>query len=299
MIRSLFVIALVPVLVLALIVACGGDEETGARLSRDEYFRELDAIGDELRESFDEQMFAVADEASDEERHEALVGYYEYIADNLEAAGRDFDTLTPPMELAKVHSDLVGGTYDVAESMRNLADEVRALDPQSLYGLNTLGFFGAVETAATRIEEACDMLEVESGGTFECDPDSMAGLGGCIEIRGGINGEPPTTYDCSSDRPSFDMAPGVSGRLVEAPQLPEQLEAVSEYLEFGGSSSGAAVIGIPLIEAASDADNIGWYTYRDEVWTLLDVPVQLAVDGSMVEGDFEAIPANLIVLRER
>ena len=75
---------------------------------------------------------------------------------------------------------------------------------------------------------------------------------------------------------------------------------MSQYIEFEAESSDtSSVISLPLKEPVEDATRLGWYSYENGEWQRLDVTVRVVQAGTLAEGDFAAIPASLVVLRER
>jgi len=321
MIRSLFVFFLVPVLGLALIVACGGDEEAGLPLARDEYFRELQERFDSWAEAYLELAFEFPDSLSEEERVSAGFDFYHQQVDLTQDLARKLDAMTPPPSLMDLHLDLASTADDSADTFAAWVDWVRLTDPEERESVGSapnsvdLKEAGdrfemaclAVEDASAEafscfsLERACLAIEDESADAFSCDGGGTRGGVFCFGGIGGLGDDPQPAevVECSSELLDIDLPFGIGGERSDPPSIPTELEPMSEYLEFGGSSSGTTTIGFPLLKPVKDTAGLGWYTYREGVWTLLDVPVRLALDGSVAEGEFEVVPPNLIVLRER
>lgn len=132
----------------------------------------------------------------------------------------------------------------------------------------------------------------------------------CAEI--GVPGEAtpssPTPEPSCEPGDDFTSIPGIRGAITDPPPLPSNMIALSRYLEFEiGQSSTSANISLPLIaEAPSSLDAIFtpvWYTYDSGQWRALDTIVQIhrstiSVQNAMASGDFDPIPANLILLAE-
>ena len=103
--------------------------------------------------------------------------------------------------------------------------------------------------------------------------------------------------DGSGDGQSIDIAPGIRGRLAQIPALPPGLEAASQYIEFEiENENSPAVIGLPLRSPATEADNLGFYTFLSGRWQR-QANVELLEEGRVAQGDFTAVPGNLAVLR--
>lgn len=99
------------------------------------------------------------------------------------------------------------------------------------------------------------------------------------------------------DGQTIDIAPGIRGRLADIPALPPGLEAMSQYIEFEVEDENSpAVIGLPLNDPVSDADDLGFYTFASNRWQR-QADVTLEQDGRVAQGDFNAVPGNLAVLR--
>src|SRR5438132_3660945 len=91
---------------------------------------------------------------------------------------------------------------------------------------------------------------------------------------------------------------GVSGRLTsQIPNLPPGLQQVSDYVEFNLDKDVPPISGfaLPLREKIEDPAGLGFYTFVESRWQrLTDVKV---VRSGRAEGEFNSIPANLVVLR--
>jgi len=292
MIRSLFVVPLVVVASLAVFGACGGDDETGLPLSRDEYFRELEEPINQLQDSLTEFEPDLSDDPSDEERHAAVVAFYEQVADVQEELAAALASITPPVALVDMHAEFVAANEASADVVRGIAKELRVTYPADIIVARD----DALADTNERLKLVCAALEEESAGAFSCDEDGdvVGGSGICITSDG--------VADCPSDGAGseINIAPGINGRLRDVPPLPERYEALSRYIVFEVEDPGGrATIGLPLEQPVDDASDLGWYSYQDDEWRRLDVPVRLLQDGSTAEGDFDAVPTSLIVLRER
>jgi hypothetical protein len=298
MVRITFVVSLVLVPALFVIGACGAEEELGPELSREEYFRELQWRFDEWHDAFDDDDPALFEDPSDEEELAAFVAFYERAAVVAEGLARDLSSLRPPASLAEPHSELVAAVEGLATAARGIAQESRAVDPLDVDAFrDEVPAFDDLKAASERGEVACRALEDASAGGFSCFPEVMRGGVECfsdIDVIGDGIG------DCSSDGPEINIAPGMSGRLAEMPPVPEGLEALTQYIEFDADYSDTeTVIGMPLKEPVADATGLWWYSYDNGEWLRLDVAVLLVQAGTTAEGDFEAIPASLVILREK
>ena len=92
---------------------------------------------------------------------------------------------------------------------------------------------------------------------------------------------------------------GLEGRLTsEIPALPPGLDQVSDYYQFNlDPESQPAVRGfaLPLRDTVEDPAALGFYSFNEDRWRrLADVKV---VREGRAEGEFNEIPANLVVLR--
>jgi hypothetical protein len=280
MIRSPFVVPLVIAASLGILAACGGDDdEAGLPLSRDEYFRELQGTFDDLQDSFSGFEYDLSDDPSDEESYDATVDFYERVAGYTEELSSGLASITPPVSLADMHSELVAATEDSGDPVRSIVEEFESVDGGDIDGLRTvvLRWYDDLGTTSERLKIVCTSLEEESAGEFTCDED-----GDVVSWS------------------SFDIAPGITGELRDAPPLPDGYEALSTYIAFRvDGPGGQRRIGLPLDRAMEDASDLGWYSYEDGEWRRLDVPVRLIDDGSTAEGEFDSVPPNLIALRER
>lgn len=87
---------------------------------------------------------------------------------------------------------------------------------------------------------------------------------------------------------------------VRLPRVPDGYEALSQlYTEQDakvGGRSGPFVVSLSLVQATTDARNIGIYTYRSGEWVRL-ANAALQAGGTEVRGQIDQMPANLAVLR--
>jgi len=96
---------------------------------------------------------------------------------------------------------------------------------------------------------------------------------------------------------TFDVVPGVTGRLTQIPTLPPGLQALSQYIEFELTiENSPRLIGVPLSETVADGSGLGFYTFLDGRWQR-QVDVEIVSGGRVAEGDFPLVPENVVVLR--
>lgn len=292
MIRFAFAISILVAVGVAF-AACGGSDDSP--LSEEEYF---DRLG-ELTSSSD----AAAEPAGDAppEEHEAWEDWIlngqvigtraqaEAFADFIE----ELEALQPPDTLRDVHTRFISATKAMWLALGETLAHLEQLESLHESSEARDAVEGSLLAAAEQQFEACKALEDASSGSFSCLTDGI-----CYSdlSRAAVVG-------CSSDGTGGSeilIAPGITGRLRDVPPLPDGYEALSAYIVFEfDDSGGLATIGMPLNRSMEDAADLGWYSYESGEWQRLDVPVRVANGGTIAEGDFEAIPATLVVLREK
>ena len=100
----------------------------------------------------------------------------------------------------------------------------------------------------------------------------------------------------SGDGQTVEVAEGITGQIVPVPSLSAGLTAQSQYIEFETEKDVQAIIGLPLLETATDATVLGFYSVVNNNWER-QADVELINDGSVAQGEFEIVPANLVVLQ--
>lgn len=135
-------------------------------------------------------------------------------------------------------------------------------------------------------------------------------IGDAITICGriGVPGEatPSSPTPESSCEPGSDFAapPGIHPTVTDAPGLPAGTTALTRYIELNSDDPDTAgVISMPLVAELDIGRDIAWYTYDSGQWMALEVtPVvhKSTIPGqdTLVEGSFNPLPANLILLAE-
>lgn len=179
----------------------------------------------------------------------------------------------------------------------------------------TLALLAALTFALT----ACNSDEetLSDAATTSPTPTEAGDIVICPQI--GVPGEaapssPTPEPSCEPGDDFTDIGPGISGRIAQAPPLPAGMSALTRYIEFATSDPApGAVISLPLVTGGLDGrpqtvtipigDSFGWYTYESGQWRALDVtPVihqpSVVGDDAIVEGNFDSVPANLILLAE-
>jgi hypothetical protein len=130
----------------------------------------------------------------------------------------------------------------------------------------------------------------------------------CIEI--GVPGEatpssPTPEPSCEPGDDFPQIAPGIRGTLADPPPLPSGMTALTRYIEFEIDEPGTnADVGLALTAEAPIGDSFAWYTYDSGQWRELDTTVQIHAstisgEDAMAVGDFQPLPANLILLAEQ
>jgi len=102
----------------------------------------------------------------------------------------------------------------------------------------------------------------------------------------------------NQDGESVDFG-GISGRLISSvPALPPGLDQLSAYIEFELDQENPPNISgfvLPLRETVDDPAGLGFYTFVEGRWRrVADVKV---VRNGRAEGEFNAVPPNIVVLR--
>ena len=295
MIRSLFIVPLVVVASLGVFAACGGDDDSP--LSEEEYFDRLEGITilSDAREAAGEQA---GDAPPDSEGYEAWAEWalndqlfwIRAQADAYPDFIEELEAIEPPDTMRDVHalwlSAAKAASLGYAEVLADL-ERSESLDEIAD------AISGPILAALEQQFEACKALEDASDGGFSCLTEGI-----CYSDAG--RDEVVACSDEGTSGAGINIAPGIIGRLRDVPPLPDGYEALSLYIVFEvDGPKGTTTIGLPLERDVDDASDLGWYSYEDGEWRRLDVRVVLVSGGRVAEGDFDSVPASLIVLRER
>lgn len=129
----------------------------------------------------------------------------------------------------------------------------------------------------------------------------------CTQI--GVPGEAtpssPTPEPSCEPGDDFTAPPGVRGTISDPPPLPSGMTALTRYIEFEIDEPGTnADVGLALTAEVPIGDSFAWYTYDSSQWQALDTTVQIHAstisgEDAMAAGDFQPLPANLILLAEQ
>jgi hypothetical protein len=99
-------------------------------------------------------------------------------------------------------------------------------------------------------------------------------------------------------------APGTADKVTSeprrnVPKLPAGLTAASLMFELSAPADqqGASGVTLPLKEKQNDERSLALYTYRDNKWDRLS-DVAVIAGGMAARGDVEALPGNVIVLKQ-
>ena len=279
-------------------VACGGGG--GDRLSEEEYFERVEELISAREAAYDEGFESLTGEldlgGGEEVSDEVILGLWSDLdlmkSEAYQTFTESLDDLRPPSKLESQHEELLKWSGELAEVL--LAGITYQIEPADA---SDETFERAGEIAA-EYADACRELQGEaraSGVAVDllCTPGRVGGETICVP------GEPGLECFESAGSDEIDIAPGISGELLEMPPLPDGLLALSQYIEFEvEGEAGRVTIGLPLDESVEDASGLAFYSYEDGEWVRIDVRVTLAQDGTVAQADFDAIPASLAVLRE-
>jgi hypothetical protein len=125
-----------------------------------------------------------------------------------------------------------------------------------------------------------------------------------IGVPGEATPSSPTPEPSCEPGDDFTTIPGIRGALADPPPLPSGTTALTRYIEFETDEPGTnADVGLALTTEVPIGDSFAWYTYDSGQWRALDTTVQIhtstiAGQDAMASGDFQPLPANLILLAE-
>jgi hypothetical protein len=118
------------------------------------------------------------------------------------------------------------------------------------------------------------LLAAACGGGSEATPTPTIPEG-CAELQEGI-------YLCAKN----------------PPMLPPGATALSGYYEVRSNDQNTGlVVGLPLSSPQTSTLDLGYYSFSDSTgWTGTIGGINLAQNGTVLEGTFPNVPANIIVL---
>jgi hypothetical protein len=103
--------------------------------------------------------------------------------------------------------------------------------------------------------------------------------------------------------PEISGVPGDADEVTSSvrsgmPQLPAGLVAASPFFDIAAPEDqrGANALTLPLKERATDANNMGLYSYIDSTWQRI-ADVTIVASGNAARGEVDTLPGNVAVLR--
>src|SRR5512134_2004415 len=139
----------------AVALACSGDSNTDT-LTLEQYFAELERIGDDAEAAIDEVEFPHVDaDASFEESRDALAEFFAASADIAEDAVDDIGGLDPPDEVEDEHDRYVDALDEIPAISDDLQDRIRSAESEEEYD-KIVGTDDPYEDVGDEIIEACE-----------------------------------------------------------------------------------------------------------------------------------------------
>lgn len=268
-------------------IACGDDGAGSGSLSEQEYFeRVATMVSDTEEKVFSAREHPYAPGLSGDETDARILHNDSIRANAYRDLAVALSALIPPKEHHRLHGDLIDAVDDYADKLLSFViiaeksefdERTEPSDPDFVAYADA---FRQSDTASARFAHMCSRFVVAAESS----------------------GHPQQLW-CAQEPPAVErvirIAPDIRGRIAPVPSLPEGLTAASQYIEFEiEGDNGPAIIGFPLNEQEADASSLAWYFYVGGEWSRLDVPVTLEENGLVAEGDFDSVPASLVVLRE-
>jgi hypothetical protein len=157
-------------------VACNEDGgSSSGSLSLEEYFSELDRIGDDADAASDAIELPNLDpDASFEESSAAFLDYFEQVANIVEDGVSDISALEPPDAVSEEHDRYVDGLNEIRDASNNYLDRLGDADEDEFDEI--LSGDDPFEAIDERITEACSDLQAIADENnieidLECDED--------------------------------------------------------------------------------------------------------------------------------
>jgi hypothetical protein len=138
-------------LAVALLAACGGGG--GGPLSKEDYAKKVNAVGETLSSSFD--AIGEASEASSPEELQDKIGS---AREALSDAAAELEGLTPPDGLSAPHAQLVAGLSALATDLDELASTIEQASADPARAFDALTAFTALDSMA-QLQSAIEQLQ--------------------------------------------------------------------------------------------------------------------------------------------
>lgn len=166
---KLLLTAAIAALTAILAVACTGDSKTDT-LTLEQYFGELERIGDDAQAAIDEVEFPdVAANASFEESRDALAQFFGASADIAGDAVDDIRGLDPPGEVEDEHDRYVDALESIPSISDDLQQRIHEAQSEDEYA-EIVGTDDPFEEVGDEITEACDALQqIAEDNSIEVD----------------------------------------------------------------------------------------------------------------------------------
>ena len=145
---------------LAAVIAAGcTDDSKTDTLTLEQYFAELERIGDDAEAAVDDIEFPdVAADASFEESRDALAQFFGASADIAEDAVDDIRGLNPPEDVEDEHDRYVGALENIPSISSDLEERIRDAETEDEYA-EIVGTDDPFEEVGDEITNACEALQ--------------------------------------------------------------------------------------------------------------------------------------------
>ena len=132
--------------------ACGGDDNGGATLTLEEFFRQVEALDGEFEAKADE-LGAQAEELTEESSVDEAVALFRQQVGLIEEFVTNLDALEAPPEAADLVEEAVSAGNEAATALNDAID--KASDAETLDELFAVFAAPEVEAAFTRFDQVC------------------------------------------------------------------------------------------------------------------------------------------------
>lgn len=169
--RTSIIAAMTTLAVIAALACNDSNGGSGGALTLDEYFAELERIGDDADTASDEiELPGLDADASFDESRAAFVDYFEQATDIVEDGVQDIRALDPPDEASDAHDRYVEGLAKIMDASNDLLDEIEDADEEEFDEI--LGGEDPFEAIDDEVTEACaDLQAIADDNGVDVDLD--------------------------------------------------------------------------------------------------------------------------------